>query len=138
MIAQILQQLQTQLKPIPIPVYTAYDHKAILQKQPPFLVLNLRNYTTELPIFRAEQEVVPFSAEVTVTLLLPMEAGLEQLYAYFTESILPVLLQVCRVQTVTFSAPKTEPLLQKQTMTAICHVQGILQQDVQETEAEVE
>ncbi len=81
---------------------------------------------------------MPFSAEITVTLLLPMEAGVEQLYAYFTEMILPVLLQNCRVQTVVFSAPKTERLLQKQTMTVTCHVQGILQPDVQETEAEVE
>lgn len=121
-----------------MPVYTAYDHKAISQKQTPFLVLNLQNYTTELPISHAEQEVIPFSAEVTVTLLLSMEAGLEQLYMYFTEHILPVLLQACQVQTVSFSAPKTEPLLQKQTMTAICHVQGILQPDVQATETEVE
>ncbi|MDO4156093.1 MAG: hypothetical protein Q4D37_04860 [Oscillospiraceae bacterium] len=138
MIAQILQQLQTQLKPISIPVYTAYDHIAVSQKQSPFLVLNLQSYTTELPIFRAEQVQIPFSAKVTVTLLLSVEAGLEQLYAYFTECILPVLLQSCRVQTVTFSAPKTETLLQKQTMTVTCHVQGILQPDAQETEAEVE
>lgn len=121
-----------------MPVYTAYDHRGVSQKQPPFLVLNLQNCKTELPVVRAEQECIPFSAEVTVTLLLPMEADVEQLYAHFTETILPVLLQTCRVQTVVFSAPKTEQLLQKQTMTATCHVQGVLQPDVSETEAEVE
>lgn len=56
-----------------MPVYLAYDHTPAAQKATPFVVLNLQACQTEAPVFRSEQETVPFSATVTVTLLMPIE-----------------------------------------------------------------
>ena len=70
---QILNQLQNQLQALPMPVYLAYDHMPAAQKATPFVVLSLQACQTEAPVFRSEQETVPFSATVTVTLLMPIE-----------------------------------------------------------------
>ena len=57
---QILNQLQNQLQALPMPVYLAYDHMPAAQKATPFVVLNLQACQTEAPVFRSEQETVPF------------------------------------------------------------------------------
>lgn len=113
-------------------VYTAYDHLPLEQKETPFLVLNLSAYDTEPAVQRGEQTVIPFSAVVTVTLLLPPSADVQALYGMFTEHILPALLTRCRVQTMKLAAPKLDGLLQKQTMTVHCTVLGCCQPAEQE------
>ena len=101
-----------------MPVYLAYDHTPAAQKATPFVVLNLQACQTEAPVFRSEQETVPFSATVTVTLLMPIETHAAELSGTFTAEILPVLIQQQNLQTVQLSAPKTDRLLNRQTITA--------------------
>ena len=67
-----------------MPVYLAYDHTPAAQKATPFVVLNLQACQTEAPVFRSEQETVPFSATVTVTLLMPIETHAAELSGTFT------------------------------------------------------
>jgi hypothetical protein len=117
-------------------VYTAYDHLPLRQKATPFLVLNLSKWETDAPLKRETQCMIPFSAQATITLLLPKESGVQDLYDAFTELVLPVLMTDCKVQKVAFSAPQTEPLLQKQSLTASCTVYGWLQPAAPTTETE--
>ena len=103
-----------------MPVYLAYDHTPAAQKATPFVVLNLQACQTEAPVFRSEQETVPFSATVTVT---------------FTAEILPVLIQQQNLQTVQLSAPKTDRLLNRQTITATCQLFGFFQSETEQAAA---
>ena len=110
-----------------MPVYLAYDHTPAAQKATPFVVLNLQACQTEAPVFRSEQETVPFSATVTVTLLMLIET--------FTAEILPVLMQQQNLQTVQLSAPKTDRLLNRQTITATCQLFGFFQSEIEQAAA---
>lgn len=129
---QILNQLQNQLQALPMPVYLAYDHTPAAQKATPFVVLNLQACQTEAPVFRSKQETVPFSATVTVTLLMPIETHAAELSGTFTAEILPVLMQQQNLQTVQLSAPKTDRLLNRQTITATCQLFGFFQSEIEQ------
>lgn len=116
-----------------MPVYLAYDHTPAAQKATPFVVLNLQACQTEAPVFRSEQETVPFSATVTVTLLMPIETHAAELSGTFTAEILPVLMQQQNLQTVQLSAPKPDRLLNRQTITATCQLFGYFQSEMKQT-----
>ena len=115
------------------PVYLAYDHMPAAQKATPFVVLSLQACQTEAPVFRSEQETVPFSATVTVTLLMPIETHAAELSGTFTAEILPVLMQQQNLQTVQLSTPKTDRLLNRQTITATCQLFGYFQSEMKQT-----
>lgn len=115
-----------------MPVYLAYDHIPAAQKATPFVVLNLQACQTEAPVFRSEQETVPFSATVAVTLLMPTETHAAELSGTFTAEILPVLMQQQNLQTVQLSAPKTDRLLNRQTITATCQLFGFFQSEIEQ------
>ena len=132
---QILNQLQNQLQALPMPVYLAYDHMPAAQKATPFVVLSLQACQTEAPVFRSEQETVPFSATVTVTLLMPIETHAAELSGTFTAEILPVLMQQQNLQTVQLSAPKTDRLLNRQTITSTCHLFGFFKSEIEQSAA---
>ena len=112
-----------------MPVYLAYDHTPAAQKATPFVVLNLQACQTEA------QETVPFSATVTVTLLMPIETHAAELSGTFTAEILPVLIQQQNLQTVQLSAPKTDRLLNRQTITATCQLFGFFQSETEQAAA---
>ena len=130
---QILNHLQNQLQALPMPVYLAYDHMPAAQKATPFVVLNLQACQTEAPVFRSEQETVPFSATVAVTLLMPIETHAAELSGTFTAEILPVLMQQQNLQPVQLSAPQTDRLLYRQTITATCQLFGYFQSEMKQT-----
>ena len=130
-----LNHLQNQLQALPMPVYLAYDHMPAAQKATPFVVLNLQACQTEAPVFRSEQETVPFSATVAVTLLMPIETHAAELSGTFTAEILPVLMQQQNLQTVQLSAPKTDRLLNRQTITATCQLFGFFQSEIEQAAA---
>ena len=109
-----------------MPVYLAYDHMPAAQKATPFVVLSLQACQTEAPVFRSEQETVPFSATVTVTLLMPIETHAAELSGTFTAEILPVLMQQQNLQTVQ---------LNRQTITATCQLFGYFQSEMKQTAA---
>lgn len=115
--------------------YLAYDHMPTAQKATPFVVLNLQACQTEAPVFRSEQETVPFSATVTVTLLMPIETHAAELSGTFTAEILPVLMQQQNLQTVQLSAPKPDRLLNRQTITATCQLFGFFQSEIEQAAA---
>ena len=116
-----------------MPVYLAYDHMPTAQKATPFVVLNLQ--ACQAPVFRSEQETVPFSATVTVTLLMPIETHAAELSGTFTAEILPVLMQQQNLQTVQLSAPKPDRLLNRQTITATCQLFGFFQSEIEQAAA---
>ncbi len=118
-----------------MPVYLAYDHIPATQKATPFVVLNLQACQTEAPVFRSEQETIPFSATVAVTLLMPIETHAAELSGTFTAEILPVLMQQQNLQTVQLSAPKTDRLLNRQTITATCQLFGFFQSETEQAAA---
>lgn len=112
-----------------MPVYLAYDHIPAAQKAAPYIVLNLQTCQTEPPVLRNGQETVPFSATVTITLLMPIETHAAELSGTVTAEIFPILMQQQNVQTVQISAPKTDRLLNRQTITATCQLFGYFQKE---------
>lgn len=125
--------MKQMLQSIPIAVYTAFDHLPMQKKELPFLVLNLSKWKTDAVAWREYATCIPFSAIVDLTLLLPQTANAQTLFDSLIESILPALVTGgCNIQQIEISAPKTDPILKKQTITAHCTVIGCYARDMQE------
>lgn len=123
MIQQITSALRTAFADTAVAVYAAFDSAEAHRKKAPFLIVNAANVRQELPLHSEGQIQQPFSAEVTVSLFLPLEMDAGQMYTYFTEVMVAPLL-TCGIVPAELSAPKGDVLLKKRCLEIKGKVQG--------------